>query len=503
MPGSRTRVAQGSRPSRRDFVNGLLIGAPAHGFGRSGAPAALARDATGDGCDGDIGLDPRALRGGNLPSSFNVAHWLRDGRLRFEPGAVTLAPGCDSGGGRVPILDDGETFDVIIVGAGLSGLTAAFCLLRERPETRILLLDANGRVGGNAARDDAAPLPVMASTAGSYCVAPYTDFQKDLYRELGIEWEQFKIKAPLYSYFFDADTPGIVPGFSGWNIDTYGDGLKSIPYSKTIVEDLFRCRADFRRWSRTEGAPTDPPDLSNPRFDYLAAMTLDSYLTGVLRCDPIVSDFYSRYTIDALGGTAADVNAHSAISFLGAEYADLFAFPGGTAELALRLMSRLTQPRGTETAVAIRLGAVALRVDENGLGSKFGAGVTYFADNGFRRAKGRAIILACQSHVARHLVAPLSDSRRREAWQDLNTVPVVVANVAVRSAAPFVELGLGYNQYWWGSRYWADFVIADWTTPDRVSADRPTVLTFLGGNMAPPEGLAGTKAPAFDALCRL
>ena len=27
--------------------------------------------------------DPRVLRGGNLPSTFNVAHWMRDRRLSF------------------------------------------------------------------------------------------------------------------------------------------------------------------------------------------------------------------------------------------------------------------------------------------------------------------------------------------------------------------------------------------------------------------------------------
>jgi hypothetical protein len=55
--------------------------------------------------------------------------------------------------------------------------------------------------------------------------------------------------------------------------------------------------------------------------------------------------------------------------------------------------------------------------------------------------------------------------------------------------ASLVDLGLGYDQYWWGSRYWADFIVADWITADRSRRDRPTVLTFYGGNTAPPEDL--------------
>src|SRR5437762_808650 len=78
-------------------------------------------------------------------------------------------------------------------------------------------------------------------------------------------------------------------------------------------------------------------------------------------------------------------------------------------------------------------------------------------------------------------------------WRSFNTVPAVVANVAVRSAAPFVDAGLGYNEYWWGSKHWADFVIADWATARHTRRDRPTVLTFFDGNEADPAGLAAER----------
>jgi len=115
--------------------------------------------------------------------------------------------------------------------------------------------------------------------------------------------------------------------------------------------------------------------------------------------------------------------------------------------------------------------------------------VVYFREGRFQRTAAKAIVLAGGSHSSRNLVAHVQDTRRREAWKQLHTVPVIVANVAVKSAAPFVDAGLGYNQYWWGSQYWADFVMADWATPNRTVRDRPTVLTFFGGNLAGPEDL--------------
>jgi hypothetical protein len=49
-------------------------------------------------------------------------------------------------------------------------------------------------------------------------------------------------------------------------------------------------------------------------------MTLYEYLTVAKDFHPAVADFYTRYTIDALAGTSQQVNAYTAISFLGTEY---------------------------------------------------------------------------------------------------------------------------------------------------------------------------------------
>src|SRR5215469_17239760 len=104
--------------SRRDVLNGLLLAAGGGAVCQSVPLRALAGQAFGD---VDIGDDPRALRGGNLPSNFNVAHWMRDRRLTFAPGSVRLAAGCDAFEGTFAVADEGR-FDVVIVGAGLAGL---------------------------------------------------------------------------------------------------------------------------------------------------------------------------------------------------------------------------------------------------------------------------------------------------------------------------------------------------------------------------------------------
>ena len=72
-------------------------------------------------------------------------------------------------------------------------------------------------------------------------------------------------------------------------------------------------------------------------------------------------------------------------------------------------------------------------------------------------------------------------------------MPALVANVAVRNMAPFVELGLGYANHLWGSRHWTNFEIADWTTENRHKANRASVLTFYNGIAVPPEEFAAER----------
>jgi spermidine dehydrogenase len=509
-PRTRQRFALGSRMSRthprfgaglgsaqisrRDVLNGLLLASGGIAVSQSAPLRALAGETPSGACDDVIGSDPRALRGGDLPSAFNVAHWMRDRRLSFQSDSVKLAPGCDAIEGSFAISDDSEQFDVIIVGAGLAGLSAAFYLLRRRHGTRILLLDTHDYAGGSAGRDEGAPLSVPGSTGGAYCVVPKTDYLQELYQQLKINPGEHPIPDPTDCYYFDEYTPGVRPDYRGWNINTFDLGLKQVPYEKNVVADLIRSRD----WNKGKIGVVDPPDRSPSQYDYLSEMSLDHYLTEVLHCDPIVSDFYSLYTIDALGGDARHVNAHSALGFLDLEFSDdLFAFPGGTSELAKRLAAWLTKSTGAAHSyqpARFLLDSVALRIDVSVLTPKPKTSVVYCKNRAFRRATSKAVIVAAQSDSARRLVEHMLEGRRIAAWDKFNTVPVVVANVALRSAAPLVELGLGYSQAWWGSRHWADFVIGDWVTGDRrKEANRPTVLTFYGRNSAAPEDLPAER----------
>lgn len=487
------------RIKRRDFLNGMLIASGTVGVGNSFPMRAFAQLAPSPTfpCDGPIGTEPNVLRGGNLRSVFNIAHWLRDNRLTFKSSSVVISPSpCDSYQGSQPILADNGNYEVIIVGSGMSGCSAAFYITQQRPGTKILILDGQPTPGGNATRDDAPPIPDIASTATAYAVKPYATFLSNIYNTTGILWQNYVVPSPFYSYFFDSMTPYVNPGTNSWNIDTYGKGLDSVPYPMQIVNDLKAARADLMNWNHKPGAPTDPADMSDPKYDHLSPMTFDYYETQVNGFHPAVSDFYTRYAVDALDGTTSEVSAYTSISFLGAEYFAEFAYPGGNSGILRHIIKWLIPAaiNGSSDAellanpfnlaamdsannnVRLRQEAMVLRGDT----TSSSASVVYFLNGQFYRATAKAVIFAGQSHTARTACAQLLSASQANAFDQVTLSPVVTANVTIRSAAPVVDLG--YDAYYWGSQYWADFVVADWVGPNRSDPTRQTVLTFYGGN---------------------
>lgn len=501
------------RITRRDFLNGILIGSGAAlASGLVRAPSAFAANGGGGGGGVVDWNSPAALRGGNIPSVIQVGHWLRSNRVTVEGNTVHVAASSvDDLSGTFAIEEDSTPYDAVIVGSGISALSAAYFIRQEQRHAKILMVDVNGYAGGVASRDDFSPIPMPASSGGAYCVEPYAPFLSDFYRGVGIHWHRYVVPDPLYCYWFDEHTPYVNPGTRGWNLDTYGAGMASLPYAPEIVADLLESRDVLIDWFDTDGAPTDPADATDPRFDYLSQMSFAQYLASE-GWHPALADFYTRFAIDALAGPSEFVNALTSISFIAAEHFPIWAPPGGTSGVARHAIKHLipgaldgTRSRDILASpfnlaalddacsdVRIRLNALAIQADT---GPTTGS-IVYYQGGRFVRARGRSVILSGQGHTAKKLVQHLAPSAQLAAWDEIDLIPVIVANVTLRRARPLVDLQLGYDQYWWGSEHWADFVVADWTSASartREDPNRPVVLTFYGQNLAAPEHSASER----------
>ena len=130
------------RITRRDFLNGASVavgaslalprGTWAEAFGLNGLAGETAAQAT-------AGYYPPAKTGlrGSHDGSWEVAHSLRDGKHWESP-----AP-------------DSESYDLIVVGGGISGLAAAYFYRQQAgPKSRVLILENHDDFGGHARRNE-------------------------------------------------------------------------------------------------------------------------------------------------------------------------------------------------------------------------------------------------------------------------------------------------------------------------------------------------------------
>src|ERR1700738_72180 len=135
--------------TRRDFLNGVSVGVGGAIFGATGiskvfgadtllAAAALdelsSQDAGGYYPPGKMGMR------GNHDGTFMFAHLLRDGESWNDLGKAAAT---------------GESYDLVVVGGGISGLASAY-FYRQRfgKNVRILILDNHDDFGGHAKRNE-------------------------------------------------------------------------------------------------------------------------------------------------------------------------------------------------------------------------------------------------------------------------------------------------------------------------------------------------------------
>ena len=218
--------------SRRDFLNGVSVA-----IGTSLLPGCTR---TGDPIvEEPSGYYPPAQTGmrGSHPGSFEVAH-------AAVQGQTWSAANSD------------EHYDLVVVGAGISGLSAAYIYRRDvNPNARILVLDNHDDFGGHAKRNefmlDGRTYIGYGGTMLMEAPGSYPAVAKQLIRELGIDVDRQSESYHEYLFasfgagrasFFDKETFGadyLATGEQG-----IGDSIDEMPLSASAKADLKRLFAD-------------------------------------------------------------------------------------------------------------------------------------------------------------------------------------------------------------------------------------------------------------------
>src|SRR5579862_596666 len=231
--------------TRRDFLNGVAISVAGIWAGACdwGAMPAEAQNATG--------YYPPSLMGmrGSHEGSYAIAHAVRDGTFWKTAG---------------PPVSTGESYDLVVVGAGISGLAAAhYYRARAGNSARILILDNHDDFGGHAKRNEfRVGGRLLLANGGTQSIEspfPYSTQSHALLTELGINPTALEAKCDSrHRYdglegaaFFDKETFGVdrlvvgLPGRGGdgepaVNSPTWSTFAAKTPLSPVAQRDLVR-----------------------------------------------------------------------------------------------------------------------------------------------------------------------------------------------------------------------------------------------------------------------
>ncbi len=481
--------------SRRDFLNGVAIGA---GMALADFPLPAA------------GSPASGFRG-QTDQNFAIMHALRDGRFWSNAGPAEAL---------------GEHYDLIVVGAGVSGLASAF-LYRQQAGAgaRILLLENSGDFGGHAVRNEftASNGRRIIGYGGSKSLQTPSFFSPAVSKfmgDVGIDVGKFD---KWYDRRWAADR-GLGPAVF-FNRETFGaDGL----FRTDGKADEWIARTPLDEKAKSDlvkllSAPADPFKGKSraEKFALLSQTTYEAFLLQILALHPQAAAYLadstkSYFGVGAEAVTCLDARAIGAPGFDAMDLGDavhptlspsgrllqrnpdpyIHHFPDGNASLARAILRRLlpdalpgesiedlllaqvdySRLDREGSPVRMRLNAPCVRVQN----VRDAVEVSYVSNGRLFKASAGQVILACWHRVIPLLTDELA-KEQRDALDDQQKVPLIYANVLLRSWESFAKLGVvGFRApgAWWEG-CWIDEPVS---IGDYRFADTPDdpVLLHLG-----------------------
>jgi len=239
------------------------------------------------------------------------------------------------------------TADVIVVGAGLSGLTAAALL--EKQGKHVMLVEAEYRTGGAAV---SAKLAHGQVPVGSVYFVEKTEAVQSALEMAGVKAQL----CPEDGYVF-AGTDVVT--------DLWSDsGIRSVAKSKEDGEGMMRFRDSLIAMG--DNVPSYPLPSVLPKDLQQYDVSAEQYVRGFN--SPTLVRILDAYARSAMGGSLGDVNTFCLLNFYISEFGPSFdtpryTFSGGTSALSTGLASVLHDVHVDMLAVRISQLAAGVVVD--------------------------------------------------------------------------------------------------------------------------------------------
>lgn len=474
--------------TRRQFVYGgsAIVGAGATGIYLAGDPIEVSSEI--------INAVPRVPNGspasklgmrGSHDGSFEVFHdmsWQGDSKWTIPEGLSE------------------EPYDLVIVGAGLSGLSAAWWWQEQTAgNSRILILDNHDDFGGHAKRNEFyVDGKQLLGVGGSTSITWPDQFSPeglDLLEKIGVRWQRFLRgwgMLPSYADVFWYTRHGVEKqgrcyprGFNGleetvvsddpFAMAFYNEGdlkqlLSAIPVSQQTRELLFEI---------IHNEPKVFPKLTEQqRLDRLSQITYEDYLRDELQLPEDGIELLRRQRSVGAAGVgwdvlAADIAAASDLPGLrgikvtrpksrspSSEMAFVYTYPDGNATLARLLVRGLIPQVAPHTrqidqdiiladfdydALDDDSSATRIRLNSTVINAQHTAGesqvdVTFVNDGAARKVRASHVIMANWNQTVPYICPDLPE-QQKASLKSQQKAPSAFVNIVLENWRAFADAG--------------------------------------------------------------
>ena len=480
--------------TRRDFLNGVAVTA-----GASMLPANLLAAEGADLENSDPGKSrdyyPPALTGlrGSHVGAFEVMHSVRDGSFWDTAGKPE---------------DTGEYYDLVVVGGGISGLSAAYYFQQAAGgKAKILILENHDDFGGHAKRNEfTVGSRKMLGYGGTFSIespAPYSAVAKGLVNDLGIDVSSYQkyLHRDIYrsqgltpKIFFDKETfgadklvtdpqpmGGSETGDLAVNVaDPWKVFLAEAPLSEKAKQDIVRLYRDKKDYL--------PGVSSTDKKARLARMSYAKFLTEMVGVDASLVKLYQAAPHPYFGCGIDAVSAQDAWGLGYPGFAGMnieatpgpgmsrdaipneeaekyfFHFPDGNASIARLLVRKLIPaaiPGSTAqdivtaranyanldqagSSVRIRLNSPVVRVKHQGEAAAAKGVEVAYVRGGKVHTVRGKNCVLACWHVVIPYICEELPEKQKDALASAQKVPLLYTNVALNNWTSFKKLGVNY-----------------------------------------------------------
>lgn len=392
-----------------------------------------------------------------------------------------------------PTTDADETYDLVVVGGGISGLSAAYFYHQKHGnDKKILILDNHDDFGGHAKRNEhMIDGQLRLGHGGSQTIVEpqhASEVVLELFKDIGIDLDRFKTAYDQDFYkrnnlaavtYFNKETfgedkivkhpfcnyPNYIQGIIMGGKLSNEEAARQAPLSEKGKDQLLRVlnggvheidvpEEELREYIRT-----------NSYFDYLKN-TLGVDDPGVLRMARHSGlDWASR------GTDLMSIRGAKSVGALGFVHENVYDndnpyihhFPDGNATIARSLVKKMIPNIGhgnnaeeivlskfkyseldkSKNAVRIRLNSTVVNVKHNGDPKESSeVFVNYINDDKSYRVKGKSVVMACYNMMIPYIVSGLPEEQEA-ALRLQNKSPLQYTTVGFRNWRAMKEMEIG------------------------------------------------------------